>query len=190
MRRVLIFVIVAALLILAIVCSARFLVIDNPQRSDVIVVLAGDTDSRPKRAVELFDRGFDDRLMVDVPAGERVFGFTELELAQRWIQTLPHAEAITICPTHGLSTKTEAKDVASCLTGHGWHNVLIVTSDFHTRRALSTFSRELPGYQFSVAASHQEHEFGVNWWRHRQWAKVNLDEWLRLMWWYAVDRWR
>ena len=24
----------------------------------------------------------------------------------------------------------------------------------------------------------------------RQWAKINFDEWLRLVWWQAVDRWR
>jgi len=33
-------------------------------------------------------------------------------------------------------------------------------------------------------------QFGGKWWKHRQWAKVNFDEWLRLVWWQAVDRWR
>jgi uncharacterized SAM-binding protein YcdF (DUF218 family) len=67
---------------------------------------------------------------------------------------------------------------------------LIVTSDYHTRRALRTFQREAPDYEFSVAAAYDANEFGGQWWRHRQWAKVNFEEWLRLIWWELVDRWR
>ena len=33
-------------------------------------------------------------------------------------------------------------------------------------------------------------EFGVRWWRHREWAKTNFYEWLRLAWWELIDRWR
>ena len=68
--------------------------------------------------------------------------------------------------------------------------ILIVTSDFHTRRSLSIFRHEMPGKSFSVAAARDETQFGARWWTHRQWAKTCLDEWLRLFWWNAVDRWR
>jgi hypothetical protein len=54
--------------------------------------------------------------------------------------------------------------------------VLLVTSDFHTRRTLSTFKRLCPQYEFSVAAALDEREFGTAWWERRQWAKVNFDE--------------
>ena len=68
--------------------------------------------------------------------------------------------------------------------------MLVVTSDYHTRRALSTFRHEVPDMQISVAAATDQQQFGGSWWRHRQWAKLNFDEWLRLVWWEAVDRWR
>jgi uncharacterized SAM-binding protein YcdF (DUF218 family) len=64
-----------------------------------------------------------------------------------------------------------------------------VTSEFHTRRALSTFRRELPRRTFSVAATYDSAQFGTHWWTHRQWAKTVVDEWLRLLWWSVVDRW-
>jgi len=48
----------------------------------------------------------------------------------------------------------------------------------------------LPNHEFSVAAASDPAQFGGQWWKHRQWAKVNFDEWLRLVWWQAVDRWR
>ncbi len=63
----------------------------------------------------------------------------------------------------------------------------MVTSDYHTRRALSIFRHELPQYQFSVAAAHDPQQFGISWWKHRQWAKLNFDEWIRAVWWYGVD---
>jgi len=68
--------------------------------------------------------------------------------------------------------------------------VLLVTSDFHTRRALSVFRHEIPGYEYSVAAARDDAQFGDKWWTHRQWAKTFVNEWLRLIWWSAVDRWR
>jgi hypothetical protein len=30
----------------------------------------------------------------------------------------------------------------------------------------------------------------VQWWQHREWAKVNFEEWSKLIWWELVDRWR
>ena len=71
----------------------------------------------------------------------------------------------------------------------GAKSVLIVTSDFHTRRALEGFRREFPEREDSVAARNDE-GFGSRWWTHRQWAKTFVDEWLRLIWWKAIDPWR
>ena len=37
--------------------AARFLVVDDPEKSDAIVVLAGETNVRPARALELLRQG-------------------------------------------------------------------------------------------------------------------------------------
>jgi len=170
--------------------SGGFLVVDEPRKSDVIMVLAGETDRRPARALELFDQGYASKIVLDVPAQAKIYRWTQPELAQKYVDSLSQAPAITICKITGLSTKAEAKDAARCLNAMGGRNVIVVTSDFHTRRALSVFTREIPAYKFSVAAAYNPSEFGVQWWRHRQWAKVNFDEWLRLLWWETIDRWR
>ncbi|MGA9977948.1 MAG: YdcF family protein [Candidatus Sulfotelmatobacter sp.] len=169
--------------------AGTFLVVDAPRPSDVIVVLAGETDRRPTRALELLQQGYGKRVMIDVPAEARIYTFTQLELAQKYVQSLPEAAAVSVCPTEGLSTKAETRDVEKCLAGVSSGTVLIVTSEFHTRRALSIFRQELPGRTFSVAASFDSTQFGTRWWTHRQWAKTFVDEWLRLLWWNAVDRW-
>ncbi|HUA13863.1 MAG TPA: YdcF family protein [Verrucomicrobiae bacterium] len=170
--------------------AGKILVVNDPRPSDIILVLAGETDRRPARALELLNQGYASRIVIDVPATGKVYGFTMVELAQRYVQVLPRASSIRVCPTEGLSTRDEAIDAGRCLAQEEGNRVLIVTSDFHTRRALSTFRRVLPTRSFSVAAAYDETQFGTHWWRHRQWAKTLVDEWLRLLWWNAVDRWR
>jgi hypothetical protein len=171
--------------------TGRFLVIDEPEKSDVILVLAGETYNRPMLALDLLERGYAPRIVMDVPAAERIYQWTAPDLAQRWVQGLPQANSISICPIHGLSTRDESHEAENCMArAGGVHKVLIVTSDFHTRRARSVFQHEIPGLEFNMAAAHNPAEFGVLWWRQREWAKTNLYEWMRLMWWELVDRWR
>jgi uncharacterized SAM-binding protein YcdF (DUF218 family) len=171
--------------------TGRFLVVDEPEKSDAILVLAGETYNRPMLALDLLERGYAPRIVMDVPAAERIYQWTAPELAQRWVQGLPQANSILICPIHGLSTRDESHEAQNCIArAGGVHKVLIVTSDFHTRRARSVFQHELPGVEFNMAAAHNPAEFGVLWWRQREWAKTNLYEWMRLIWWELVDRWR
>jgi DUF218 domain len=170
--------------------AGKILVIDAPEPSDVIVVLAGETDRRPAHALELLSKGFASRVVIDVPAQAKVYDTMQVELAESYIQRLPNAATVSICPIWGLSTRAEAHDVANCLANQTVQHVLIVTSDFHTRRSLSIFRHEVKGKTFSIGAAHDSTQFGTRWWTHRQWAKTFFDEWIRLFWWSAVERWR
>ena len=170
--------------------AGSFLIVDAPRPSDVIVVLAGETDRRPERGRQLLAQGYGRRVVLDVPANALVYHASEIELAEKYVRDLPQAGSIRICPIYGLSTKDESKDAEKCIARAGGGSVLLVTSDFHTRRALSVFRRELPGHQYSIAAARDESQFGERWWTHRQWAKTFFDEWLRLIWWKVVDQWR
>jgi hypothetical protein len=183
------FIVLVLALAIAAAKAGAFLVIDAPRPADVILVLAGETDRRPRRALELLAKGYAPRILLNVPTNAKLFEFTEIDLARKYIQDLPEARSISVCPIDGLSTKDESKDAEKCLQGEGVRNVLIVTSDFHTRRALDIFRCEFPGHNYSIAAAHDEAGFGTRWWRHRQWAKTFFDEWLRLIWWKAVDQW-
>jgi|SRR5215469_10802332 len=169
--------------------SGGFLVINDPQHADVIVVLAGEANTRPARGVELLSQGYAPRMMLDVPADAVIFGQTTLDMARSYVQQLPERDAISICAITGLSTKAESYDVEKCLANSGVRSILVVTSDYHTRRARSTFQHAFRGQRISVAAATNPIEFGRAWWQHRQWAKFNFDEWLRLVWWEGVDRW-
>ena len=170
--------------------SGRFLVVNDPKRADVIVVLAGEMFYRPNHGLELLSQNYAPRMLLDVPKVETIYGQNAVDLAQRYLQQLPQSPSVAVCPILGLSTKAETQDVARCLEKSETHSILVVTSDYHTRRALSIFQHELPQYMISVASARDPGQFNVSWWKRRQWAKMNFDEWLRLAWWEAVDRWR
>jgi uncharacterized SAM-binding protein YcdF (DUF218 family) len=181
---------VLAIFVLALLAtSGRFLVVNQPRESDVILVLAGETEHRPARGLELLTQGYAPRLILNVQQS-KIYQWSEAELAQKYVEALGRTQSITICRIDGLSTKEEAIDARRCLQQVGGRNVLLVTSDYHTRRALSIFKHEVPDHNFSVAAAFDAREFGMRWWQHREWAKVNFYEWLRLLWWEVVDRWR
>jgi len=170
--------------------AAHYLVVDHPEKSDAIVVLAGETSVRPERALELLRQGIGQRLLLDAEAGEQVYGQPLTEMAQRYIGGLPEANRMSVCAVEGRSTAAETASVARCLQPLGVHRVLIVTSDYHSRRALAIFSERLPQYEWSIAAARNPEAFGDTWWKHREWAKTTFEEWTKMIWWEAVDRWR
>lgn len=188
-RRWMLAVVIAAAMFLFAANAGSLLVVDDPQRADLIVVLAGETNYRPARALDLLRQGYAPHVLLNVPAGAKLFGSDEITLASNFVQSLPESAAITVCPIEGLSTREESHDVERCLASQPASRILLVTSDFHTRRALSIFRREMPGRIVRVAAVHDATQFGARWWTHRQWAKTCVDEWMRLVWWNAVERW-
>ena len=150
------------------------LVVDAPRISDTIVVLAGETDHRPARAVWLAAHGYSKRVILDVPRKASIYNVSQMQIAQQYIAGLPTGSVWLVCPIDGLSTRDEAREVQLCIDGldPGTRSVLVVTSDFHTRRALSILRRRFPGRDISVAASYDASQFGEKWWTHREWAKV------------------
>ena len=161
--------------------AGSFLIVDEPRRSDVILVLAGETDRRPARALELLAQGYGRRVVLDVPTTAKLYEFTQIQLARKYVEDLPQGALVSVCPIDGLSTKDESKDAEKCIARDGARSVLIVTSDFHTRRALSIFRKEAPGHEYSAAAARNDEQFGARWWTHRQWSKTFVDEWIDLV---------
>jgi hypothetical protein len=178
----------------AILRSGKFLVVDHPERSDVIVVLAGDDhDRRYWRGIELLRAGYGRQMQLDVPAGE-LYGHTYAEQAADFVtQSAGDVESqVRICIIENDSTVQEASDIARCLVRvyPAARSVLLVTSDFHTRRASSILRSRLPQYRWSVAAVRDPSRFGESWWRQREWAKTYIYEWEKLVWWDLFESWR
>jgi uncharacterized SAM-binding protein YcdF (DUF218 family) len=172
--------------------AGRLLVVNAPEEADAIVVLGGGSDdSRYYKALDLLRAGYAPRMYVDALADVRKFGHRETEYAQKFIEESagPDQPRVKVCGIVGDSTVAETAAVARCLQADGSHRVLLVTSEYHTRRALSIFRKSLPGNEISVAAA-PDPRFGVKWWQHREWAKMTLEEWEKLLFWQLIERWR
>jgi uncharacterized SAM-binding protein YcdF (DUF218 family) len=171
--------------------AGQYLIMDHPASADVIVVLAGDkNDRRFSRGLELLHAGYAPRMLVDANSDMIFFGRTPAVLEDQMIRSLElKVDQVQVCPTQGDSTDEETRYVARCLHDDRIGSVLLVTSDFHTRRAIAIFKRRLPQYRWSIAASRDGSVFDQNWWQSREWAKTAFFEWTKLIWWEAVDRW-
>jgi uncharacterized SAM-binding protein YcdF (DUF218 family) len=183
---------ILAVLVLLAGYAGRFLVVNQPLPSDAIVVLAGGRDDRYYKGLQMLSAGYGKILFLDARSDVVHFGRTPVTLGQLFLLSSagPLADKVKMCPIVGDSTQEEATHIGDCLRPTGARRVLLVTSDYHTRRSLQIVRKRLPQYQWSVAAAHNAYDFGVNWWRRREWAKTTLLECTKLVWWEMVDRWR
>jgi DUF218 domain len=191
--RAVVLILASAVLLFALLLAfaGRALVVDQPQPSDAIVVLAGGRDNRYDKGLEMLGKGYGKVLFLDARTDVVQFGRTPFNMGQEFIHDTAGAllDKVKMCPIRGDSTYEETEHIADCLRPTGAYRVLLVTSEYHTRRSFQIVRARLPQYQWSVAAAYNPYDFGVHWWQHREWAKTTLLEWVKLIWWELVDRW-
>jgi len=57
--------------------AGSWLVVDSPQPADAIVILAGETEQRPAMGLQLLAQGLAPRLLLDAPAGSRIYRWSQ-----------------------------------------------------------------------------------------------------------------
>jgi uncharacterized SAM-binding protein YcdF (DUF218 family) len=159
-----------------------------------MVVLAGDhNDLRYWRGLELLRDSYGQRMLVDA-SSDRIYGRTYAEHAADFVARSAgdKISRISICTITNDSTVQEAWNIRGCLAQvyPAPQSVLLVTNDYHTRRALSILRSRLPQYHWSAAAVRDTSIFGESWWRNREWAKTYAYEWEKLLWWRLFESWR
>jgi uncharacterized SAM-binding protein YcdF (DUF218 family) len=120
---------------------------DRLAKTDVIVALAGDNRcNREKRAAELWRQGWADNVVVS--GMSFAWGFHTGEAARKYVMSLgvPGEKISMISET--LNTRTEARALDDLMRERGWNSAIIVTSAFHSRRAMYTVERAAPGRSF------------------------------------------
>jgi hypothetical protein len=178
---------------LAVSKAGNFLVVDRPERSDAIVVTQADYLDEPYwTGLRLLNDGFGRELLVDARADRTLFGRSQAAWAADFLEKTAGKMSgrVRVCPITADSTAQETFELEKCLGGRSVRSVLLVVYDYHSRRSLSTFTRLLPQYGWSIAAVPDASRFGASWWQKRDWAKTAFVEWQHLLWWQLVDRWR
>ena len=150
---------------------------DQPAKADYAVVLAGDhTGGRLITGAELVRNGFVRKAIVDGPQG--TYGFAECDLAVDFgIKKGYPADYFIKLPMEATSTRQEAQIVMAELRRLGARSFLLVTSDYHTRRAGRNFRPLANGMEMRVIAAPDKHYRWNSWWRDREAQKVFYVEW-------------
>jgi len=171
--------------------GGQILVVEKPRKAEVIVVVGGEGNLRIQRGLQLLRKGYAPRLVITARTTWHLFGWTEADLARQFVSQLEPglAQLTSVVQITAQCTWEEAAQVKEFLASMGVRSALLVTSQYHSRRALSIFRRMLPGIQCGIVAVPEPYLFGIHWWQHREWAKSTFHEWIRLLWWIAVDRW-
>ncbi len=139
---------------------AYFLVVEKPvEKSDTIWVLGGSSaySERTKKAAELYRSGISDKIFVvddDVRSGwndgeKRNLPFFEIS-KRELIANGVNESAIEIVKPIGDGTNYEAKLFAEKNADNRIKSLLLVTSPYHTRRALWTFRHFNPEVEIGV----------------------------------------
>jgi uncharacterized SAM-binding protein YcdF (DUF218 family) len=162
-----------------------------PPRVNAAIVLQGSIAAEKIRiagAMNLLQRGVADKAVLGVPR-ESYWGQSIPPVARSYLERnygVDLASRFEFCEMPGGvdSTLQEAEALSSCIRGHHWQSIVIVTSNYHTRRAGMLWRRitkadpNLHVWVEGVA----DPEFQPPWWRHRQSAKVWLLESSKLVW--------
>jgi len=173
-----------------IACDWSLLVQDTPKaRARWTLVLAGEgTDAeRTIMGLNLIKEGRSDSLLV---SGTPVVAdlFTSSVLLSGLPQETETRRRVLEAHHGSHSTTQEAQVLIPALQGLGADTVLLVTSDFHTRRAAAIFKAIAPKGMVFLPVSARNTEFSSGW-DSREGAKLWLLEWSKTLWWNLVDRW-
>lgn len=152
---------------------------EAPRKAGIAVVLAGDsTGGRILKAAELVRAGYVPQALVSGPLGH--YGHYECDLAIPFAIQRGYPEAyFAHFENKALSTAEEAQMVVAELRRRGVSDALIVTSDYHTRRAGRAYRNLAPDLHFTIVAAADDDFSADGWWRSREGRKTWLIEALK-----------
>ena len=158
---------------------------DNP--ADALIVLSDDNYSgdRASHAADLYHSAMAPQIVASGRLLRPYAGVAEMMERDLESRGVPQT-AIVKFPHRAANTREEAEALTGLVTGRGWKRVLVVTSNYHARRARFIFERVFrPGITVRVSAA-RDFEFDPShWWESRLGRKLFFNEVVG----YAVAWW-
>jgi len=168
--------------------AGEFWVVDEPAaQSDALVVLGDDNYAadRAFHAAELYREGV---APVVVASGRMLRqNFSIADVMEHDLESFGvPAKSIVKLTNTAQNTREEAAEVARLIQARGWKRVLVVTSNYHARRARFIYERTLPSSVSLRVSGGRDSEFDpARWWQTRQGQKLFISELAG----YLVARW-
>lgn len=134
------------------------------QKADVVVAVSGgDTSGRTQQAIDLYERGWGDKLIFSGAALDPGSpSNAEVMRTQAIKQGVP-SEAIIIEPASA-NTSENADKTAEILADIEAQSAILVTSGYHQKRTLIEFEHKSPEIEFRTQPSASDRQWSVWWW--------------------------
>ena len=164
------------------VAGQLWLVNDPAVQADAMIVLGDDNydGDRAAHAADLYRMGL---APIVVASGRYLRPYAGIaEMMERDLESRGVPAASIVKFSHRAeNTREEAEALAGLIASRGWKRVLVVTSNYHARRARFIFERVLPaGVSVHVSGAHDSEFDPSRWWETRLGQKFfQRSAWLR-----------
>lgn len=152
-----------------------------PVKAEAAIVLAGGwTGERVLKGGELVRQGFVPYVLLSGPRG--YYERPECDYAIPFAQDHGYPAQSFVCvPMKAFSTMEEAAEMIREVRRRRLKRVLLVTSDFHTRRARAFFHKEAPEIEFIPVSTPVKTFDLTRWYQTREGWKTVVLEWTKLI---------
>lgn len=164
-------------------CGHFWISEDAPGPADAIMILGDDNlqGERANRAAELYRAHWAPHIVASGRPLRPYLSIPDLmrrDLVQRGVPD----SAIVSYPRPVGNTREEAEALRQLAVERGWKHVLVVTSNYHTRRSRFIFYRVWPNnFEFRIISAHDSEFDPDSWWRSREGMKLVFHETLGIV---------
>lgn len=155
----------------------------EPQKTDYVMLLNGDRDTRPFKVVDLVRQGFANRVLITTTVDEPRLSAPRYHEVTRQIMSrcgVPQ-DQITLIDSRVTTTFDEAKTLGTFLEDDPDLSVSVVTNEYHTRRSRWVFAKVLgPKMRQVRFVSAPTDCFNANnWWKNENGFTMYLSEFFK-----------
>jgi len=155
---------------------------DKLTKSDVIIVISGGND-RIKHAINLYHEGLASKMILSGAAKKGpVSNAKAMQIEASKAGVLNDDIILEEKATSTYENAIFTKDI---IKSQGFHQIILVTSPYHQRRAYETFKYVLSGLGVQIlnSPSSEESSWKVdNWWYSKEDSKMTKNELLKIIW--------
>lgn len=186
-KKIIISIIAVTIILMGIIGAnlGKFLVqSDKLEKADAIAVFSGDNGPRTEKGVELLKEGYADYLIL---SGGKVYDdVTMAELMKNHAIKLGVDESKILIDDESATTNENADFTADIIEENNFKSVIVVTSDYHTRRSKLAMEKALEntlidGEKVFVSVTpSKEEKFTTKWWTSGNSVIMVISEYLKL----------
>ncbi len=154
--------------------ARAFIVMDAKPGANAIICLSGDRETRVPECLRLWNQGYGQRLFVtqERPKNAEFHGLelSHVQFARAVTERMGLMASWDLLPSlsgGATSTFDEAEDALAYGKAAKWKRIIIVTDEFHTRRARLAFEKVFAGSGIEVEVAGSPNEvFAIDdWWK-------------------------